>query len=215
MLFPYFKKEEINIKKVNYYGVEFEVTSCGKVFRNGLELRQNTNHDNYKVVWDGKSRNIGVHRLVALAYVENDDVENKVEVNHLDFDRQNNNFSNLKWVTHAENIRYSFEHGRYDHILRHGKHNPNYGNDTLKKKYKENPELALEKQSRKGLVNGMCKPISLYKDGKLISKFQYIGECCEYLHLNHGFSSDYEVIRCGIRRSIKNNVPYKGFTFVK
>lgn len=29
------------------------------------------------------------------------------EVNHKDFNRKNNNYDNLEWVTHKENIRYS------------------------------------------------------------------------------------------------------------
>ena len=97
-----------------------------------------------------------------------------------------------------------------------GSSNPNYNNDTLKIKYKENPDLALEKQSRKGNKNGRATKIQLYdKDMNFLKEFDYIGLCCEYLHNNYGFSNDAEVVRTGIRRSITTDVPYKGFKFIK
>jgi len=97
-----------------------------------------------------------------------------------------------------------------------GSSNPNYNNDTLKLKYKENPELALEKQSRKGNQNGRAIKIQLYDNNmNFIKEFDYIGLCCEYLHNNYGFSSNPEVIRIGIRKSIKFDTPYKGFKFIK
>jgi hypothetical protein len=49
------------------------------------------------------------HRVVALAFCPNDDPENKTQVDHLDFDPSNCLPENLEWVTHAENIRRSFQ----------------------------------------------------------------------------------------------------------
>jgi hypothetical protein len=46
-----------------------------------------------------------VHRLVALYFLENK--ENKTQVNHKDENKLNNNFLNLEWVSHRENIEYS------------------------------------------------------------------------------------------------------------
>lgn len=200
--------------KIEIRGIEVEVNREGLVRKNGKPANIRLNHDGYEVVTI-KDRAIGVHRLVALAFIANDEPNTKLEVNHLDFNRTNNHVSNLKWVTHLENIEYSRLHGRYKMRNINGANNPNYNNDTLKKKYKDDPKLALEKQSRKGSVNGMSKSIELYKDGNLIDTFEYIGLCCEYLHLNHGFSSNAETVRIGIRRSISKNVPYKGFTFKK
>tara|TARA_R110000822_G_scaffold251423_1_gene378276 strand:+ start:226 stop:672 length:447 start_codon:yes stop_codon:yes gene_type:complete len=42
-----------------------------------------------------------VHRLVATAFLPNDD--NKPCVDHIDRDKTNNHVSNLRWVTHSEN----------------------------------------------------------------------------------------------------------------
>lgn len=189
------------------------VSNFGRVFKNGEELRQNENFDGYSVVYTGSNRSVGVHRLVAMAFIPNDNPEVKTEVNHKDFNRKNNYVDNLEWLSHSENVRYSHIHGRYKPLF--GKDNPNYGNRKLSKFYKENPHIAIEKQSRKGTKNGMAKPIDVYKDGQLIKRFEYIGECCEFLHKNYGFSDNAESVRCGIRRSIKHNRPYKGFTFKK
>lgn len=43
-----------------------------------------------------------VHRLVAQAFVSGDQ---SLTVNHIDMDKQNNNASNLEWVTFSENHR--------------------------------------------------------------------------------------------------------------
>lgn len=97
-----------------------------------------------------------------------------------------------------------------------GKKNPNYGNNTLHNKYLNDKQLSKEKQSRSGEQNGRAVVIELYDESwNFIQRFNYIGECAKYLSDNYGFSNNAEVVRCGIRRSIKYNVPYKSFRFKK
>lgn len=90
------------------------VVSCtGKVYnRKGKVMSQHFNEDGYKVVdvtKDGRSRTLGVHRAMALAFIPNPD--NKPMVNHINAKRDDNRLANLEWCTNAENIKHSFNLG--------------------------------------------------------------------------------------------------------
>lgn len=47
-----------------------------------------------------------IHRLVAMAFLENDDPINKREINHKDEDKENNDVDNLEWCTRKYNCNY-------------------------------------------------------------------------------------------------------------
>ena len=49
-----------------------------------------------------------VHRLVAIAFVDGD---TSLTVNHIDGNKLNNHFSNLEFISNADNLRHSFANG--------------------------------------------------------------------------------------------------------
>lgn len=95
-----------------------------------------------------------------------------------------------------------------------GEKNPNFGNNTLKKKLEANPELKMQYYSRKGKQNGRCRPIEVYDlDGNKLNSFDYIGECCQWLKDEYGFTAKIDSIRSNLVQRSKKGLPYKGFVF--
>lgn len=77
----------------------------GDVF-NGI-LKQKKNRSGYMEVSlckDGRKRSFLVHRLVAIAYIENP--FNLTQVNHKDEDKSNPSMDNLEWCTQKYNATY-------------------------------------------------------------------------------------------------------------
>jgi hypothetical protein len=59
-------------------------------------------------LWDSnKRKRIPVHRIVAIAFIENP--LNKAFVNHIDGNPANNNVENLEWVTCSENNKHAID----------------------------------------------------------------------------------------------------------
>ena len=54
---------------------------------------------------DNKQISFRVNRLVATAFCENDNPQEKIFVDHIDRNRKNNNYLNLRWVTPQENSK--------------------------------------------------------------------------------------------------------------
>lgn len=59
----------------------------------------------------GKTKSQYVHKLVADAFIKPE--KNKFQVLHIDCNKQNNHYSNLKWVTISERMEYNTKNETY------------------------------------------------------------------------------------------------------
>ena len=78
------------------------------------EVKSHLTKCQYKLVsiWtNGRPKSLRVHRLVAQAFLYNNDPENKIYVCHKDGNHLNNNIENLYWVTPKENTADARKHG--------------------------------------------------------------------------------------------------------
>lgn len=95
-----------------------------------------------------------------------------------------------------------------------GEKNPNYKNDTLHNKVKDNPELRIKYYSRPGSQNGRSKQVEIYDiNHNYIATFDYIGACCEWLKNELNLNTKVDSIRSNITYRTKNNKPYLNHYF--
>lgn len=66
-------------------------------------------YHNVVLVEDGVKHRIGVHRLIAEAFIG--EPKSDQVVNHKNGDRRDNDRLNLEWVTQSENVQHAYRHG--------------------------------------------------------------------------------------------------------
>ena len=123
-----------------------------------------------------------VHRLVAKTFIPN--FKNKSQVNHKNFDKEDNRVENLEWVTCTENNKHKIIGGRvnYKKIV-----------ETKRKKGNLNWHT-------KGINNSCCKKIKCLNNGKI---YNYIKKASSELNLD---SSSISKVCRGKRKHIKGYV---------
>lgn len=134
-----------NVKSLNYIGT-----------KRAKNLKPCRHHLGYMVVALGAKNWKMVHTLVAKTFIPNP--ENKPFVNHIDGNKQNNNVTNLEWVTSKENM---------NHAIRTGLRNPHQNNKP------------------RGGENPTSKPVlQLSCDGQLVKRWDCISDAARYLGCN-------------------------------
>ena len=111
---------------------------------------------------NGKKSNYYVHRLVAEAFIPNPN--NYPQVNHIDENKENNNYYNLEWVTSKQNINYGTRNSRVGKKIKRG----------------DNPNAKKVE---------MLDP----KTHEVIKTFDSVASACDYLQKPKGSASIYHV----------------------
>jgi hypothetical protein len=102
--------DDMRYTYVNGYERNYRIYIDGEIWsvRSEKFLKQEISKGYKRVTLsiNGKTKRFQVHRLVAMYFIENK--LNRPCVNHIDGDKQNNNFNNLEWCTHSENENHSY-----------------------------------------------------------------------------------------------------------
>ena len=87
----------------------YEISNTGLI-RKGEQILSPFNNSGYlriQLINGDKKEKILMHRLVANAFIPNDNED--LQINHKDLDKKNNNVDNLEWVTGSENVNHAIE----------------------------------------------------------------------------------------------------------
>lgn len=149
--------EEIWLDVVGYEGT-YKISSHGNCIAlpRKWTMRQNTfSHEgrtltkvfnkqgyiSYCLTKNGKPKFFRANRLVAIAFIPND--ENKGYVNHIDSVKDNNRVENLEWVTFSENVIHANKAGGWKRYKR--------GEDHFAAKLTNRQVLKIAKSKERGV----------------------------------------------------------------
>ena len=142
-------------RDVEGYDGMYQVSDLGRVrslkFGRVKVLRAYKNNNGYLRVnlkRYGSRKNFLVHRLVAQAFIPNDD-ESKNQINHIDECKQNNRVDNLEWCDNRYNNTYNGLH----HRRMANYHRSNYKRNAIKDLY--DPELSIYDNIKLFRANGI------------------------------------------------------------
>lgn len=149
-------------KPVPDYEGFYEVSNTGKVrsvYRYKKVLKpmiSNTGYERVDLFKNKNRKQLSVHRLVAMAFIDNP--ENKPFVNHKDESKTNNCVDNLEWVTHVENCQYG----------------------TAIKRRVEHCDYKNRKINNTNQIKACSKPVIQFdKTGKIVAKWSSASECAK------------------------------------
>ena len=104
---------------LNGYENKYKVSNDGRIWSDYLQdfLKPHFSKGGYmrvKINFGERNKKFMVHRLVAMAFIPNNDPKHLSQVDHINCDRTDNRFENLRWVTPKENTYHAIELGNRD-----------------------------------------------------------------------------------------------------
>lgn len=140
-----------NVRGVDRYVIETN-TNKRKLIK-GKMLTKHKKDNGYRQVnltKDGKTTFHYVHRIVMKAFKPLNDYTD-MEVNHIDYNRSNNELSNLEWTNHKDNVVHSSSNGKYGKVKGSANHKTTFTEEQViemrEKYYKQGigiPQLVYE-----------------------------------------------------------------------
>lgn len=161
-------------RAVKGYEGLYAVSNTGQVkslFRYKKVLKPNITKRGYcsvELFKDGQSKRLLIHRLVAEAFISNQD--NLPQVNHIDENPMNNSADNLEWCT--------------------AKYNMNYGEGAKARHLKI--DYSTEKRKQIARENGkkVSKPVLQIKNGQIVNRFESAKMTSKLTGIDHGHICD-------------------------
>lgn len=125
---------------------------------------------------DGKPKRYKVHRLVGMLFLDCPKNYDKLQINHKDGNKDNNQYTNLEWCTSFENNK----HARVNGLNDISKSNSERWNDSdfRMKTSKKISQTTKENGTNRGVNNPNFRYKIISEDGKLLSRqeiFELIG----------------------------------------
>jgi hypothetical protein len=174
-------RSNLEFRKIKSLDYLYEVSEDGRIFRNVKSKKQqkivlDMHHSKtgYYAVWvciKNKMRRVMIHKAVAECWLG--DKPEGYEIDHIDRDAHNNHYTNLRYVTHSEQMR--------NRVL----------SDRIIEQAKAN---CME------WVRTISHPVRIRRDGVLM-EFPSMTKCAEWLGIHYGKPTEHMRCKLKARRS--------------
>ncbi len=194
------------IKIDNEYAPYF-ISSCGRLFSinnncakkyNELrELRLRKRKDGYieiRLTYNNKNYNFLLHILVANAFVNNENPNKFIIVNHLDGDKGNNMYLNLEWTDYSGNAIHALKTG----LFKHAKGEQVGSSKYTKGEVIEVCELLKQNISIKDIVSHTRLTYAAVTN--ILYKRTWLHITCNYDFSNYSYGKDIDLINGNIHK---------------